>query len=202
MKQHLLGCLLAWWTAGGIESSIAPVLLGSAADEDFAYGGRTHYCSNAPNVINIFSFSKVRLLKNEKVPVSSLIVVLFQGVTCRPSKMWLLLCALQAYGMMGWRVGYIAYPTADERLGMELLKVQDTVSEPLHLQLAFCSKIDIPRYQPASAVSCTSQLYCIQSAQTVSWVLPPADSYLCQPAESASSSSSSQIWPGVCAQPD
>lgn len=35
---------------------------------------------------------------------------------------------LQAYGMMGWRVGYIAYPTADGgRLGAELLKVQDTV---------------------------------------------------------------------------
>jgi len=32
------------------------------ADEDFVYGGSKHYCSNAPHVINVFSFSKVRLL--------------------------------------------------------------------------------------------------------------------------------------------
>jgi aspartate/methionine/tyrosine aminotransferase len=39
--------------------------------------------------------------------------------------------ALQAYGMMGWRVGYIAYPAApgggDGFLGAQLLKVQDTI---------------------------------------------------------------------------
>ena len=39
----------------------------------------------------------------------------------------------QAYGMMGWRVGYIAYPGApgggggDGFLGAQLLKVQDTI---------------------------------------------------------------------------
>jgi hypothetical protein len=37
----------------------------------------------------------------------------------------------QAYGMMGWRVGYLAYPDfeGDDALGRELLKVQDTVRE-------------------------------------------------------------------------
>ncbi len=35
----------------------------------------------------------------------------------------------KAHGMMGWRVGYIAYPDADgkDTLGQELLKVQDTI---------------------------------------------------------------------------
>lgn len=35
----------------------------------------------------------------------------------------------KAYGMMGWRIGYIAYPAATEELdiGGELLKVQDTI---------------------------------------------------------------------------
>lgn len=28
--------------------------------EDFVYEGRTHHCINSPNVIHIFSFSKVR----------------------------------------------------------------------------------------------------------------------------------------------
>ena len=41
-------------------------------------------------------------------------------------------CCVQAYGMMGWRVGYIAYPSApggggDGFLGAQLLKVQDTI---------------------------------------------------------------------------
>ena len=38
---------------------------------------------------------------------------------------------LQAYGMMGWRVGYLAYPdaqsAADPNLEDQLIKVQDTV---------------------------------------------------------------------------
>lgn len=35
----------------------------------------------------------------------------------------------QAYGAMGWRVGYIAYPDydGDDALGSEILKIQDTV---------------------------------------------------------------------------
>eukprot|EP00850_Spirogloea_muscicola_P002590 SM000010S04228 [mRNA] locus=s10:291796:294415:- [translate_table: standard] len=34
----------------------------------------------------------------------------------------------KAYGMMGWRVGYIAYPSAQHsNIGKQLLKVQDTV---------------------------------------------------------------------------
>ncbi|XP_072999102.1 aromatic aminotransferase ISS1 isoform X1 [Typha latifolia] len=33
----------------------------------------------------------------------------------------------KAYGMMGWRVGYIAYPTEVEGLGAQLLKVQDNI---------------------------------------------------------------------------
>ncbi|XP_057969823.1 aromatic aminotransferase ISS1 isoform X2 [Malania oleifera] len=33
----------------------------------------------------------------------------------------------KAYGMMGWRVGYIAYPTDVEGLGAQLLKVQDNI---------------------------------------------------------------------------
>ncbi|KAJ7568759.1 hypothetical protein O6H91_01G047000 [Diphasiastrum complanatum] len=33
----------------------------------------------------------------------------------------------KAYGMMGWRIGYIAYPSSVEGLGEQLLKVQDNV---------------------------------------------------------------------------
>ncbi|KAL5729429.1 aspartate transaminase [Ranunculus cassubicifolius] len=33
----------------------------------------------------------------------------------------------KAYGMMGWRVGYIAYPSEVEGLGMQLLKIQDNI---------------------------------------------------------------------------
>ncbi|KAE9616140.1 hypothetical protein Lal_00017116 [Lupinus albus] len=33
----------------------------------------------------------------------------------------------KAYGMMGWRVGYIAYPSEVEGLGTQLLKVQDNI---------------------------------------------------------------------------
>ncbi|KAJ9692471.1 hypothetical protein PVL29_011503 [Vitis rotundifolia] len=33
----------------------------------------------------------------------------------------------KAYGMMGWRVGYIAYPSNVEGLGAQLLKVQDNI---------------------------------------------------------------------------
>ncbi|XP_026408493.1 aromatic aminotransferase ISS1-like [Papaver somniferum] len=33
----------------------------------------------------------------------------------------------KAYGMMGWRVGYIAYPTETEGLAEQLLKVQDNI---------------------------------------------------------------------------
>ncbi|KAL3678465.1 hypothetical protein R1sor_021421 [Riccia sorocarpa] len=33
----------------------------------------------------------------------------------------------KAYGMMGWRIGYIAYPTNVEGLGAQLLKVQDNI---------------------------------------------------------------------------
>ena len=40
--------------------------------------------------------------------------------------------AAQAFGMMGWRVGYIAYQDRDG-LGDQLLKVQDTIAvRPLH----------------------------------------------------------------------
>ena len=38
---------------------------------------------------------------------------------------------LQAFGMMGWRLGYIAYPdaelAADSELGFQMAKVQDTI---------------------------------------------------------------------------
>lgn len=38
---------------------------------------------------------------------------------------------MQAFGMMGWRLGYIAYPNAelasDPELGFQMLKVQDTI---------------------------------------------------------------------------
>ncbi|KAL7191373.1 hypothetical protein ACSBR2_023446 [Camellia fascicularis] len=33
----------------------------------------------------------------------------------------------KAYGMMGWRVGYIAYPTEVKGFGAELLKIQDNI---------------------------------------------------------------------------
>ncbi|GMH14272.1 hypothetical protein Nepgr_016113 [Nepenthes gracilis] len=33
----------------------------------------------------------------------------------------------KAYGMMGWRVGYIAYPSEVEGFGAQLLKIQDTI---------------------------------------------------------------------------
>jgi hypothetical protein len=41
-------------------------------------------------------------------------------------------CGVQSHGLMGWRVGYIAYPDfdADDALGLQLVKVQDTV--PIH----------------------------------------------------------------------
>jgi aromatic aminotransferase len=60
--------------------------------EHFVYGDERHTCIAAPNVINIFSFSK-------------------------------------AYGMMGWRVGYLAYPGESQcpGLGAQILKVQDTI---------------------------------------------------------------------------
>ena len=43
-----------------------------------------------------------------------------------------LVCMLmQAFGMMGWRLGYIAYPSAnlvsDPQLGFQMSKVQDTI---------------------------------------------------------------------------
>lgn len=38
---------------------------------------------------------------------------------------------LQAFGMMGWRLGYIAYPDADSasdpELGFQMSKIQDTI---------------------------------------------------------------------------
>lgn len=38
---------------------------------------------------------------------------------------------------MGWRVGYIAFPTIDgPQLGLELLKVQDTVGVSFCAQMA------------------------------------------------------------------
>ncbi|KAH7307440.1 hypothetical protein KP509_22G058700 [Ceratopteris richardii] len=33
----------------------------------------------------------------------------------------------KAYGMMGWRIGYIAYPSTVEGLGDQLLKIQDNI---------------------------------------------------------------------------
>ncbi len=33
---------------------------------------------------------------------------------------------MQAFGMMGWRVGYLAFPQ-DSKVGLELLKAQDTI---------------------------------------------------------------------------
>jgi aspartate/methionine/tyrosine aminotransferase len=33
----------------------------------------------------------------------------------------------KAYGMMGWRIGYIAYPSEVEGLGAQLLKTQDNI---------------------------------------------------------------------------
>jgi aromatic aminotransferase len=61
--------------------------------EHFVYGlAAQHVTLSAPNVVNIFSFSK-------------------------------------AYGMMGWRVGYIAVPDDSVAPGLmaEMLKVQDTI---------------------------------------------------------------------------
>ena len=44
---------------------------------------------------------------------------------------WMLHVCMQAFGMMGWRLGYIAYPNAelasDPELGFQMLKVQDTI---------------------------------------------------------------------------
>jgi len=33
----------------------------------------------------------------------------------------------KAFGMMGWRIGYIAYPRARPEIGDQLLKAQDTI---------------------------------------------------------------------------
>ena len=42
-----------------------------------------------------------------------------------------ILSHLQAFGMMGWRLGYIAYPNADlaadPEVGFQMSKVQDTI---------------------------------------------------------------------------
>jgi hypothetical protein len=49
----------------------------------------------------------------------------------------------QAYGMMGWRCGYIAYPTpeagAPADLGAQLTKVQDTI--PICASQASCARL-------------------------------------------------------------
>ncbi|XP_024181715.1 aromatic aminotransferase ISS1 isoform X2 [Rosa chinensis] len=48
----------------------------------------------------------------------------------------------KAYGMMGWRVGYIAYPSEVEGFGTQLLKVQDNIpicASILSQHLALCS---------------------------------------------------------------
>ncbi|XP_062008276.1 aromatic aminotransferase ISS1 [Rosa rugosa] len=48
----------------------------------------------------------------------------------------------KAYGMMGWRVGYIAYPSEAEGFGTQLLKVQDNIpicASILSQHLALCS---------------------------------------------------------------
>lgn len=48
----------------------------------------------------------------------------------------------KAYGMMGWRVGYIAYPSEVEGLGAQLLKIQDNIpicAAILSQRLALCS---------------------------------------------------------------
>lgn len=47
----------------------------------------------------------------------------------------------QNAGLMGWRVGYIAYPAADPQLGQQLLKVQVRVPGTLK-----CSSVDPPHY--------------------------------------------------------
>lgn len=48
-----------------------------------------------------------------------------------PHQCLLLMLLLQAFGMMGWRLGYIAYPNAesaaDPELGFQMSKVQDTI---------------------------------------------------------------------------
>jgi aspartate/methionine/tyrosine aminotransferase len=87
--------------------------------EYFVYGGAEHYAIEATHVINIFSFSKARHSAPLHQPVASpkLVFVILSrddlagvrhGV---PHGM----VRLQAYGMMGWRVGYIAY--VDEQPG-------------------------------------------------------------------------------------
>ncbi|GAB4850139.1 Aromatic aminotransferase iss1 [Ancistrocladus abbreviatus] len=48
----------------------------------------------------------------------------------------------KAYGMMGWRVGYIAYPSEAKGLGAQLLKIQDNIpicASIISQHLALCS---------------------------------------------------------------
>ncbi|WCJ40652.1 Pyridoxal phosphate (PLP)-dependent transferases superfamily protein [Euphorbia peplus] len=55
----------------------------------------------------------------------------------------------KAYGMMGWRVGYIAYPSEVEGFGTQLLKIQDNIpicASVLSQHLALCSLEEGPEW--------------------------------------------------------
>jgi aspartate/methionine/tyrosine aminotransferase len=80
--------------------------------EDFIFENKTHFSVDGENVVNLFSFSKVHFEIDR--------------------------FNIQAYGIAGWRVGYIAFPD-----GMKdaLDKIQDTSKSNILLK---CDILKIP----------------------------------------------------------
>ena len=59
----------------------------------------------------------------------------------------------KAFGMMGWRVGYVAFPP---RLGPELFKVQDTIaSAPQRHTQPLATHLSAPRRSPPTCALCS-----------------------------------------------
>ena len=64
--------------------------------EDFLFSGQTHYCPNAPNVVHVFSFSKVRVCS-----VHSSGVVMFSKAVAPPQDLRCLSCFCGATSQTG-----------------------------------------------------------------------------------------------------
>lgn len=121
----------------GVALTIVPHL-DPPADEHFVFGEGRHHCVAGPHIIHIFSFSKVCCLFHNLRAAGVLLrrpvlwcchgrcstrqapAVQARGMrhaaarlprrSVAASPRGAISFALQAYGMMGWRQGYIAYP--------------------------------------------------------------------------------------------
>ena len=161
MIGHAAGVLLSreeLQRASAICAAAGAWLIVDNTYEHFTYGGAQHECVHGPHVINVFSFSKVRNVDRRRTthfkiftlmcpqyvnsslaqkPVGEDTLTAFGAEACRGSccicqvRRVVYNAAWQAYGMMGWRCGYIAFPTpeagAPADLGAQLTKVQDTI---------------------------------------------------------------------------